>query len=50
MHVAKFDSKLQESTANSEGKIERILKQLETSRVLILEDKKKEKIKELLTL
>jgi len=49
MHVAKFGIKLQEYTAKNEGKIERILKPLETSRVLILEDKRKVKIKELLT-
>jgi len=47
--MAKFDSKLQESTAKSEGKTGRIFKQFETARFLIPEDKKKESIKELLT-
>jgi hypothetical protein len=38
---------LQEYTAKNEGDIGRILKPLETSRVLIPEEKRKEKVKEL---
>jgi len=40
--------KLHVYTANSDRKTERILKPLGTSRVLIPDDKKKEKMKELL--